>query len=298
MEFKPFRKLRLAGNAAVGNYVTSVAIHGNRIVSTHSHSYLKVWDIKTMELERSLRAKRELATVVGNRIIAADTQNNRVEVWNADEGVVERTIENRDDEGLIYDDDSLKSIAFGGSLIILGIGRDMIFYNADERADPEKTVYVHEFDSRMVSVAIDEANMTCVGVSKNKLTVLKWNKKYNFTTLFEEDVTGITCVAIYGNIVVFGNETRKLNIWNTSTKNMISVPNGGKVNSLAIYADRIVSGMENYIKIWDAKTGELVQTLDNNSIVRCIDINEGRIVAGENNDIKIWINEQAAESAM
>jgi WD40 repeat protein len=281
------------------DYVTSVAVSGNRIVSIHKTSKPKVWDVGTGELVRTLNADYipDLLAIASDRIVIGEKMSNLIEIWNARTGDLERSIDFFKLGN--YDDNKLSSIAItsNGKRIVCGIDKDMMALNADTG----ETIRKVNAGSRITSVAIDKYPIFGRGYQEDAVI---WTNIDPFYYLLEGHTKFVTSVATSGDLVVTGSRDQTVKVWNAKTQTLIHTLEGHKntVFTVAIAGNIVVSSsLDDTVKMWNADTGALIQTLKVKRIssTTSLAFDGTRIViGGPDNNIQVWSDVQATVYAM
>ncbi|MBE9058280.1 WD40 repeat domain-containing protein [Sphaerospermopsis sp. LEGE 08334] len=278
VEHKPLLTT-LTGHALT---VTSAAITAdhNTLISGSKDNTIKLWNPESGELKRTLTGHTGVVNYLnvtpdGKYIVSADSYN--VRIWNLLSGALIRQFNNSEKIGFI------KTTQDGKTLVIDG-GTQII--KSTKTTDSNGYKYSSEVEIKKYLIRVLNLN---TGVLRNNL-------------VHNQPLTHVA-ISSSGNILVSGDKTGNLNIWNLQNGRLEKTLTGhnSAINSIAISPDEktIVSTEEDgQIKIWDLSSGKLKSTftghdrsykdrvivlITNNTLISWL-----QIYYNDGGDVKIW----------
>ncbi|ELS00388.1 WD40 repeat-containing protein [Xenococcus sp. PCC 7305] len=289
-ETKPFK---VSHEASVDRLVIS---NGNKedktfIISGSSDNLIKVWDLETGELIRTLKGHsssvRDLA-VTGNTLVSADNNNETIKVWNFLTGNLKHSFKSNH-----YFWFSSIAISEDGSTLV-SASQDEAIKIRNLKTGRLETIRDSITGKKEHPLSANSHSIRTVAISDhhifsadrdNTITV-----KNLATGALEYSLEGhknyVNSLAVNGNVLVSGSKDRTIRIWNLQTwelektiRNLLDPI----TRSIAISEDgsKLVTGSYKAIKIWDLPTGKLEQFLEaHNDGVNAIAIQGNTIVSG------------------
>ena len=265
------------------NYVRSVAVAGNRIVSGSDDNTVRIWDIHSGRLVRTLVGHSygvRSVTIAEDKIVSgAAYRDNTVKVWDVNTGRLIRTL-----RGHSYD---VNSFAIVGNRVISGSGDNTIMVWDLNSGRHIRTLTGHSGDVYSVVVAHDNI------ISRSYQEIKMWDiNTGHLLRTFAGHSSAIRSITVTGSRIVSGL-WQQIKVWDINSGELRRTIAGHSqwVNSVVVIDDKIVSGSEdNTIKIWDINSGELLQTLTGHTNdVSSVAIAGNRIISGSaDHTIKIW----------
>ena len=287
----------IATNFRDDDLVNAVAISldGGLAITGGWDRNLKVWNMATKKLERTLEGHRGLINSIAmnasNQIVISGSDDGTVKVWNWQNWELKKTLEGHDD--------IVNSVAISadGSIAVSGSDDETIRIWNINAGKSERTLEGH--DNVVSSVAISPDGNTIVSGSWDK-TIKVWDwKSWELKYTLEGHDKLVSSVAITpdGQTVVSGSDDGTVRIWNLRTGTLEKTLEGHDdiINTIAVSADgeTIISGSDDLtIKVWDLPTGRLKQTLKGhydfiNSVA--VSANGQTVVSGSDDEtIKLW----------
>ena len=282
----PLRKI-LRGHS---QYVVSVAIDGDRIVSASEDSTVKVWDIKT---GRCIQTLEELAS----NVVCVAIDGGTI-VY----GLMDATIQVQDTraESLIRmlhgHTDKVWCVAIKGTIIASGSEDKTV------RVWGETGSCIHILKGHSTSVdCIAIANNTIVSGAEDR-TVKLWGISNGVCLqTFQGHTQCVTSVAMDGGKIVSVSNDDTLKVWDIDNGECLQTMqgHGAQFSCVAIEGDTIVSGsFDSTVKVWDAQTGKCLEIFQGHSFsVSCVSIEGSTIVSGSmDKTVKVWTTNNNGES--
>jgi WD40 repeat protein len=250
----------------------AIAADNNTVISGSVDNTIKIWNLRTGQLKRTLTGHTGVidylsVTPDGKYIVSAESKN--VRIWNLLTGALIRELGNSGTISFVETSQDGKTLVIDGGTQIIKI----------------KPVSPYSIESEITKYIISIFNLK-TGILKNQLV------HDNLLTKIE--------MSHSGNILVSGDNTGKLNIWNLRNGTLEKTLTGheSKIKSIAISPDEKTIASTEYngqIKIWDLISGKLKSTftghiLSYESVGVLIPDNNTLMSwnVSTNRDIKIW----------
>ena len=223
----------------------TVAISNNSFISGNLDNTIKIWNLVTGELERTLTGHSDSvnSVAVNNNKIISGSKDNTIKIWNLVTGELEHTLT------LIGYSGSVNSVAVNDNKIISGSNNTIKIWNL-ATGELERTLRGHS-SGEVNSVAVN-GNKIISGGYDNKVIV--WDLA---TGELERTLTGhsdsVNSVAVNNNKIISGSKDKTIKIWNLATGELERTlrNHSSSVNSVAVNGDKIISGSaDNTIKVW------------------------------------------------
>ena len=258
--------------------VESVAFapDGNTLASGSSDKTIKLWDVTSGELLRTLEGHKDKVLSVAfapdsNTLASASGNDDKtIKLWDARSGELLHTLEGHDSY--------VSSVAFAPDSNTLASGSSDKTIKLWDARSGELLRTLKEHDSHVGSVAFAPDGSTLASGSSDK-TIKLWDARSGelLHTLEGHD-GGVTSVAFApdGNTLASGSRDKAIKFWDaTSNELKLSIDirdidhqrkgHTDSVHSVAFAADgnTLASGSwDDTIKLWDARSGELLHTLE------------------------------------
>ena len=263
--------------------VNSVAVSENYFVSGGADNKIKVWNLETEKLERTLsgHSASVWSVAISANTVISGSSDKTIKVWNLETGELERTL-----SGHL---DSVWSVAISGNQIVSGSKDKTIKVWNLATGELERTIAGHDAPINTVVVSGDRI----ISGGKDK-TIKVWNLQTgDLERTFSGHSAMIWSVIVSGDQVISGSSDKTIKIWNLVTGELERTLTGheASVHSVAISGDKIVSGSkDNTIKVWNRNTGELEQTLSGHSnAVWSVAVIENQVISGsKDRTVKLW----------
>ena len=298
--------------------INSLAISADskKIVSGSDDKTIKIWDLTTGELFRTLKDNQStISSVVinsGGRNFFSGSINpeNKIKIWNLQTGELLKSLDRYSSQCLCESNllGSGSGSYSGGGYSYSYSCNSFLFINSCgvklESISPDKqTLAVSPDQQTLVSNGIElikDKSAFDNDQLRPKYTVRIWNIGSGKLVKTLEGHSGlVTAVAISsdGKIIASGSSDTTIKLWNLQTGELLHTLKGhtNQVSSLAIsYNGQIIASgsSDKTIKLWNIKTGELLNTLEGHSDgVTALAIRPyGQIIASGSSDktIKLW----------
>lgn len=269
---------------------------GQKIISSSGDKTIKVWNLTTGKLLRTLEGNSEqvlsIAISPGDRTLVSGSYNTHqsINVWNLSTGI-RRNLKGDSQQvwsvAVSPDGQSLASSNRNGSIEVWSLLEGKLRYRLLGHLD---TIW---------SVAISPNNQMLASASSDK-TINLWDlRTRELLHTFTGHSSRVRTVAFSpnGQILASGSWDKSIKIWNVKSKTLLRSLSGhsGYVNSVAISPSGqiLASGSDDgTIKLWNLPTGKLLHTLKQHSDnVNSVSFNpDGNILLSSSGDrtVKVW----------
>jgi hypothetical protein len=222
--------------------VSSLVVHGDKLISGSADSMIKVWNTGTWACERTLEGHDdEVSSLVVHGYKLISGSYDMIKVWNTDTWACERTLEGHTE--------SVYSLMVHGDKLISNCGGNTIKVWSTDTWTCERTLEGH----------IDE--VTSLVMHGDKLisgshdeTIKVWNTDTWVCERTLEDHTGsVYSLVVHGNTLISCATDNTIKVWNTDSWTCGRTLEGhiSGVDSLAMHGDKLLSGsMDRTIKVW------------------------------------------------
>ncbi len=292
------------------DYVNSVAFapDGKTLASASRDHTIKLWDVRSGQLLNTLRGhENDVSSAVAfapdGKTLASASQDQTIKLWDTRSGQLLRTLTGHED--------SVNSVAFApDGKMLASASRDLTIKLWDVRTgQPLSTLTWHENDvSSAVAFAPD--GKTLASASRDH-TIKLWDTRMGqllrTLTGHENDVSSAVAFAPDGKTLASASNDKTIKLWDTRTGQLLRTLTGHKdyVNSVAFAPDGKTiasgsgkpysvgsSGDDNTIKLWDARSGQLLSTFKgHSSSINSVGFApDGKTLASASRDhtIKLW----------
>ncbi|RAM53032.1 MAG: hypothetical protein C6Y22_02755 [Hapalosiphonaceae cyanobacterium JJU2] len=261
--------------------VTSAAITADHktVISGSEDNTIKIWNLETGQLKRTLTGHTGIVNYLSvtpddKYIVSAESKN--VRIWNLQTGALIRELENSN--GTI----SFVETSQDGKILIMDGGTQSI-----KSKKVDQSGYSYE-----------------TFITKYVINVLNLQSGNLTTRLVNDDLFTEIEISSNRNLLVSGDRTGRLNIWNlrTNTLQKTLIEHKSEIKSIAISPDEktiVSTGNDGQIKIWDVNSGKIkstftghkVESYSYNIVTALIPDNNTLVTWNTNtrqNDVKIW----------
>ena len=288
---KKVKPIQVSHEASVDSLVISNDNNQEFIITGGSDDLIKVWDLKTGELNRILKGHngsvRDLA-VAENILVSADSNYETVKVWNFRTGKLKRSFTSDNyfwfsSIAISEDGSTLVSASQDAAIKI----RDLATGQLQKITDPLTGKREHPLVANNNSIrTVTISDNHIFNASRNNTITVRNLATGELEYLLKGHTGEVNSLAVRGNILVSGSKDRTIRIWNlTNWKLERTIRNllDPITRSIAISEDgkKLVTGSYKTIKIWDLSTGKLEKFLDtHNDGVNAIAIKGDKIISG------------------
>ena len=285
-------------NGAIGA-ITSIAItpDGTKVVSGSSDKTVRIWDINTGELLKTLEGHtynvNSVAITPDGTKVVSGSSDKTVRIWDINTGELLKTLEGHTD--------------IVGSVVVTCDGEKVV----SGAWSHDNTIRVWDLNTgdlickfkgnahRHESLVLTHDDKVLAPDAYYK-TIKIWDLKTGELLKTLEGLTStIESIAITpdGTKVVSGSDDKTIKIWDIETGELLKTLEGhtSTIESIAITPDgtKVVSGSDDKtIKIWDIETGKMIKSFYGHSApIRTLVItpDNTKIVSGYyDHTIKIW----------
>ena len=276
-------------------YSVAMSQDGKIIVSGSRDKSIKIWDVKTGKLLKTLKGHSDSITSVTTNqnanIIVSGSNDSNIKIWDMKTGELLKTL-----KGNRYEITSV-AVSQDGNTVVSS-SRDKSIKIWDVKTGKLLKI-IKRYGDFLNSVSFSRDGHTIVSGSIDT-SVSIWDVKTGeLLKNFKGISSRVNSVAMSqdGKMIVAGLNDKSIKIWNVKTGKLLKSFNGhtGIVNSVAISQDgrMIVSASwDKSIKIWDVKTGKLLKSLkghtDNVTSVAISHDGHTIISGSHDKSIKIW----------
>ncbi|MBD2441223.1 serine/threonine-protein kinase [Nostoc sp. FACHB-110] len=285
-----------------GVYSVAISPNGKTLASGSDDNTIKLWNLATGELIRTLPLERyantehsnyvnSLAISPDGKTLAIGSYDNTIKLWNLSTGELIRT--------LTVHSVGVFSVAFSlDSKTLASANSDqMIMLWNLETGNQIRTLKGHS--NVVLSVAISADSKTLASASWDK-TIKLWNLSTGElirTLIGHSNYVNSVAISADSKTLASGSSDNTIKLWNLGTGKLIRTLTGHSnvVLSVAISPDgkTLASGSDdNTVKLWNLATGEHIRTLTGHSAsVRPVAFSpDGKTLVSSSLDktIKIW----------
>jgi WD40 repeat protein len=281
----------------VTRWVTAVCLtlDGKQVVSASNDSTLKVWDIGTGTLIRTLEGYTDAVRAVcltpdGKQVVSA-SEDNTLKVWDIGTGTLIRTLEGHTDwvnaVCLTPDGKQVVSASDDKTLKVWDIGTGTLIRTLEGHTEGVNAVCLTPDGKQAVSASED-----------NTLKVWDIGTGTLIRTL-EGHTEGVNAVCLTpdGKQAVSASYDSTLKVWDIGTGTLIKTleAHTASVNSVCLTPDgnQVVSASTDHtLKVWDISIGTLIRRLEAhtasvNSV--CLTPNGEQVVStSKDHTLKVW----------
>ena len=250
--------------------VNTVALSadGRQAVSAGQDNVLRLWDIPTGLLLRTLNAQANRINAVafspdGQQILSAGS-DSRIRLWAVTTGEVVRIIEG--DAGEVL------SAAFSpdGKRVLSGSANKTVKLWDVETGDLVRTFEGHS--DEVLSVALSSDGRRALSGGKDK-TLKLWDVETGqLLKTLEGHMDAVTSVAFFSDSgeAVSGSRDKTVKRWDLATSQPLKTFEGHSDEVLAVVLSNdgshvLSASKDKTLKLWDAHTGELIKTFEGHS---------------------------------
>ncbi len=275
---------------------------GNLIASASEDATIRLWNVKSGELIRTLVGHTAFVNSVSfspdGNFIASASNDNTIRLWDVKNGEQIRTLDGHTD--------NVNSVSFSpdGNLIASGAGKsvgettDNTIRLWDVKSGKQiRTLVGHSYFVNSVSFSPDG---NFIASSSWDQTIRLWNVKsgQQIRTLAGHS-DGVNSVSFSpdGNLIASASVDETIRLWDVKSGRQVRMLAGHttSVNSVSFSPDGnfiASASTDNTIRLWDVKNGEQIRTIDGHtSSVNSVSFSpDGNFIASasDDNTIRLW----------
>ena len=268
-ETKQYRLQTLYGHR---EGVTSVLIHGDRLISSSVDKTMKVWDLETKQVLKTFHGHQfsvNCTAIYGDQLISG-SMDDTIKIWDLNTEKVLKTLSGHE-----------------GQVTSITIHKDQLISSSSDR-----TIKIWDLNTKGLVTTLDEHqdHIDCVIVYDGKLISGSWDKTIKIwdlkTRQLEKSLEGhldwVTCIMVYEGKLISGSWDTTIRIWDFKTGKVLETLHGHQkvVNGISAYNHTLFScSRDATIKIWNLKTGKLIQSIkEHEAEVARVQFFEGKII--------------------
>lgn len=278
-------------------WISSLATsqNSNFLASGDADNKIKIWDLKTKQLERSFNGDNfpieALAVSPDGRMVAGATHDGKLKIWDLTVGQLKREMAGRN-----YPFNTLVFSPDGQTLVAANTDNAIEIWNW-QTGKLVRTLKDHT--DLINSLLITPDGQTLISGSADS-SIKLWDFKtgeLKITLVGHERAITSLAITPDGKTLVSGSSDRTIKLWDLSAGEMRKtlVGHGGAIDSLAIAPDgkTLASGSsDNTVKLWNLETGAMETTLiGHNRTVSFLSVRaDGKTLVSGSQDgqIKMW----------
>jgi serine/threonine protein kinase len=263
------------------NYVNSVSVSGDYIVSGSDDNTVKVWRLSTGELVRTLYGHNNgVQTVYISGGYIASGSYKEIRVWRLSTGEPVRTLSGHRS--------GVQTVYISGDYIVSGSNDNTIKVWQLSTGRHLHTLIGHTGCVRSVFISRD---YIVSGSDDGTIKVWRLSTGSRIGT-WVGDKFYLWSVFVSGDYIVSGGAENIIRVWEISTGKLVGSLRGHTEPVLSVCAskDYIVSGSNDAtIKVWRLSTNELIHTIfGHTTAVISVAVSGDYIVSGSDKTVKVW----------
>ncbi|MBS0603868.1 MAG: WD40 repeat domain-containing protein [Verrucomicrobia bacterium] len=267
--------------------VNSLALDGQRLISSSHNKTIKIWDLNTNTCTATLKRHSGSVTSLaldGQRLFSG-SEDKTIKVWDLNKSKFTSTLCTATLKG---HSESVTSLALDGQTLFSGSADKTI--KVWDLNTNTCTATLKGHDGSVLSLALDGQRLFSSSYDK---TIKIWDLNTNTcTATLKEHSHRVDSLAVDGQRLFSGSLDKTIKIWDLNTNTCTATLKGhdSSVFSLALGRMRLFSGSyDNMIKIWDLNTNTCTATLKgHDSSVFSLALDGQRLFSGSYKTIKIW----------
>jgi len=282
IEFLGLYTITLEGHT---DWVNSVAIAGDKVVTGSEDATAKVWDINNGQLLHTLDGHTDVIISVataGDKVVTG-SRDTTAKIWDINTGHLLDTLEHAW---------CVNAVAITGDIMATGSGNTLTVWNLKMMHYRTFLGHWHMIDS--IAIA---GNKVLTGSRDNTAKIWNINNGQLLLTLLVGHMHEISSVSVAGDKVVTGSVGGNAKIWDINTGQLIHTlqehqeHTDDRLRSVAIEGNKVVTGLyKGNAKIWNSNTGSLLQYLHGHTdSAWSVAISGDKVVTGSRDTTaKIW----------